>query len=144
MVYGKMDAAGNGSLSKNNWLIYDVWWEQGSAGLPECVAGAWGLSSPPSRSCSACVWTNPLSSRMPRKQSSVSVCVCVRMHAHTHTHTHTHITAWEIPTSGSHVTELCPGGRSWEGLEDRGGSGVCELSGEHEVNPLAPQLRDSG
>lgn len=29
--------------------------------------------------------------------------------------------AWEIPTSGSHVTELCPEGRSWEGLEDREG-----------------------
>lgn len=31
MVYGKMDVAGNGSLSENNWLIYDVWWERGSA-----------------------------------------------------------------------------------------------------------------
>lgn len=29
MVYGKMDVAGNGRLSKNNWLIYNVCWEQG-------------------------------------------------------------------------------------------------------------------
>lgn len=41
MVYGKMDAAGNGSLSKNNWLIYDVWWEQGSAGLGAASQGVW-------------------------------------------------------------------------------------------------------
>ena len=39
MVYGKMDVAGNGSLSKNNWLIYDVWWEQGSAELATASQG---------------------------------------------------------------------------------------------------------
>jgi len=39
MVYGKMDVAGNGSLSKNNWLIYDVWWEQGSAELGTASQG---------------------------------------------------------------------------------------------------------
>ena len=70
------------------------------------------------------------------------MCAHECMHAfsfsytHTHTHKHTHI-VWEIPTSGSHVTELCPGGRSWEGQE-------CASSlGEHEVNSLAPQLWDS-
>lgn len=65
------------------------------AGLREALHGVcWeplGLSSRPSLPCSAWVWTNPLSSQMPRKQSSVSVCVCVREHACTaRTRTHTH------------------------------------------------------
>lgn len=79
-----MDVAGNGSLSKNNWLIYDVWWEQGSAGLGAASQGVCleprGLSSPPSLSCSAWVWTNCLSSQMPRKQSSVCARACARTH----------------------------------------------------------------
>ena len=53
-----MDVAGNGRPSKNNCLIYNVLWEQGSAGLggsPNSVC--WeplGLSSLPPLSCS--VW----------------------------------------------------------------------------------------
>lgn len=45
MVYGKMDVAGNGRPSKNNCLIYNVSWEQGSAGLgaaPMVCAGTPG------------------------------------------------------------------------------------------------------
>ena len=65
-----------------------------------------------------------------------NACMLSLSHTHTHTHTHTHI-VWEIPTSGSHVTELCPGGRSWEGQE-------CASSlGKHEVNSLVSQLWDS-
>lgn len=105
-------------------LIYNVCWEQGLVQPPTVLLGAPGPLLTPSIPCSAWVWTNPLSSQMPRKQS----CACAR------THIHTHITAWEIPTSGSHVTELCPESRSREGLEDR----------EDGVNPSAPQYRGCG
>lgn len=35
-----MDVAGNGNLSKNNWLIYHVWWEQGSEKPSMVCAGS--------------------------------------------------------------------------------------------------------
>lgn len=73
---------------------------------------------------------------MPRQQSSVSVCLRVR--ARVCLCACTHITAWEIPTSGSHVTELFPAGpagRAWrtvEGQECVSSLGSTELTLWHQ------------
>lgn len=89
MVYGKMDVAGNGRPSKNNCLICNVSGEQGSAGLGAapmvCAGSPRGLSSLPLLSCSVWAWTNPLSSQMPRKHSSVRTHTQARAHTYTHT-----------------------------------------------------------
>lgn len=65
----------------------------------------------------------------------VSVCVCEPACAH-HCLGNPHI--WFTRD------RAIPRRHNWEGLEDSGGSGVCELSGEHRVNPLAPELGVSG
>lgn len=46
MVYSKTDVAGNGSTSKNNWLIYNVWWEQGSVELRAVLRASGPLLTP--------------------------------------------------------------------------------------------------
>lgn len=73
---------------------------------------------------------------MPRQQSSVTMCLRVRVRVCLCACTH--ITAWEIPTSGSHVTELFPAGpagRAWrtaEGQECVSSLGSTELTLWHQ------------
>lgn len=112
MAYGKVDVAGNGSLSGNNRLLYNVWWQQGSA-----APGVPGAPRPLLAPHPAPAWGGP--GPVPGAlRHHVNTAVWAQAHTHARMHTPRRLGNPHIWLSRDRAM---PGGRGRQGLEDREG-----------------------